>query len=242
MFRTSWGDSMEDIKYYLEIAKEEIKLAFSNNKGLLFISILLFVIPMLLGYFYANEISSYVKPIVDAFEQQVEDGTVTLTTHSLFTNNVTVAFILYALAALGGVLGAIVLANNGLFIGYYGVDFDIWAYLALTLPHGIFEIPAIIIATTGGFVLLSFILHFLWGLISPDLSYLDIFDPYFSNVKITIKQRFYAAFKKNQNKIKESFILLCISVVLLIIAAFIEANITLPLASWLFSMFGISLI
>ena len=122
------------------------------------------------------------------------------------------------------------------------MDFDIWAYLALTLPHGIFEIPAIIIATTGGFVLLSFILHFLWGLISPDLSYLDIFDPYFSNVKITIKQRFYAAFKKNQNKIKESFILLCISVVLLIIAAFIEANITLPLASWLFSMFGISLI
>ena len=233
---------MADIKYYLKIAKEETKLAFSNNKTLLLISILLFVIPMLIGYFCANEISEYVKPIVDAFEQQVEDGTVTLTTHSLFTNNVTVAFILYALAALGGVFGAIILANNGLFIGYYGVNFDIWEYLVLTLPHGIFEIPAIIIATTGGFVLLSFILHFLWGLISPDLSYLDIFDPYFSNVKITPKQRVYAAFKKNQDKIKESFILLCISVVLLIIAAFIEANVTLPLASWLFSIFGLSLI
>ena len=179
---------------------------------------------------------------MDAFEQQVKDGTVTLTTHSLFTNNVTVAFILYALAALGGVLGAIILANNGLFIGYYGVNFDIWAYLALTLPHGIFEIPAIIIATTGGFVLLSFILHFLWNLISPDLSYMDIFDPYFSNVKITPKQRFQASLKKNQDKLKESLILLCVSVVLLIIAAFIEANVTLPLASWLFSMFGLSLV
>ena len=233
---------MADIKYYLKIAKEETKLAFSNNKTLLLISILLFVIPMLIGYFCANEISEYVKPIVDAFEQQVEDGTVTLTTHSLFTNNVTVAFILYALAALGGVFGAIILANNGLFIGYYGVNFDIYAYLALTLPHGIFEIPAIIIATTGGFVLLSFMLKFIWNLISPDLSYLDIFDPYFSDVKITPKQRVYAAFKKNQDKIKESFILLCISVVLLIIAAFIEANVTLPLASWLFSIFGLSLI
>ena len=233
---------MADIKYYLKIAKEETKLAFSNNKTLLLISILLFVIPMLIGYFCANEISEYVKPIVDAFEQQVEDGTVTLTTHSLFTNNVTVAFILYALAALGGVFGAIILANNGLFIGYYGVNFDIWAYLVLTLPHGIFEIPAIIIATTGGFVLLSFMLKFIWNLISPDLSYLDIFDPYFSDVKITPKQRVYAAFKKNQDKIKESFILLCISVVLLIIAAFIEANVTLPLASWLFSMFGLSLV
>ena len=233
---------MADIKYYLGIVKDEVKSAFSNNKGILLISTLLFVVPMLMGYFYADSIAEYIKPMVDAFEKQVEEGAITLTTHSLFINNVSVAIILYALSALGGVLGAIILANNGLFIGYYGVDFNIWAYLALTLPHGIFEIPAIIIATAGGFVLLSFMLHFIWGLISPDLSYLDIFDPYFSNVKITPKQRLTASFKKNQNKLKESFIFLCISVVLLIIAAFIEANITLPLASWLFSSFGLSLI
>ena len=242
MFKTSWGDFMADIKYYLGIVKDEVKSAFSNNKGILLISTLLFVVPMLMGYFYADSIGDYIKPMVDAFEKQVEEGAITLTTHSLFINNVSVAIILYALSALGGVLGAIILANNGLFIGYYGVDFNIWAYLALTLPHGIFEIPAIIIATAGGFVLLSFMLHFIWGLISPDLSYLDIFDPYFSNVKITPKQRLTASFKKNQNKLKESFIFLCISVVLLIIAAFIEANITLPLASWLFSSFGLSLI
>ena len=242
MFKTSWGDFMADIKYYLEIVKDEVKSAFSNNKMILLISTLLFVVPMLMGYFYADSIAEYIKPMVDAFEKQVEEGAITLTTHSLFINNVSVAIILYALSALGGVLGAIILANNGLFIGYYGVDFNIWAYLALTLPHGIFEIPAIIIATAGGFVLLSFMLHFIWGLISPDLSYLDIFDPYFSNVKITPKQRLTASFKKNQNKLKESFIFLCISVVLLIIAAFIEANITLPLASWLFSSFGLSLI
>ena len=233
---------MADIKYYLGIVKDEVKSAFSNNKMILLISTLLFVVPMLMGYFYADSIGDYIKPMVDAFEKQVEEGAITLTTHSLFINNVSVAIILYALSALGGVLGAIILANNGLFIGYYGVDFNIWAYLALTLPHGIFEIPAIIIATAGGFVLLSFMLHFIWGLISPDLSYLDIFDPYFSNVKITPKQRLTASFKKNQNKLKESFIFLCISVVLLIIAAFIEANITLPLASWLFSSFGLSLI
>ena len=242
MFKTSWGDFMADIKYYLGIVKDEVKSAFSNNKMILLISTLLFVVPMLMGYFYADSIAEYIKPMVDAFEKQVEEGAITLTTHSLFINNVSVAIILYALSALGGVLGAIILANNGLFIGYYGVDFNIWAYLALTLPHGIFEIPAIIIATAGGFVLLSFMLHFIWGLISPDLSYLDIFDPYFSNVKITPKQRLTASFKKNQNKLKESFIFLCISVVLLIIAAFIEANITLPLASWLFSSFGLSLI
>ena len=192
-----------DIKHYLRIAKEETKAAFSNNKWLLLFSTVLFV----------------------NFQKQVDEGVITLTTHSIFTNNVTVAFILYALGALGGVLGALILANNGMFIGYFGADFNIYAYLALTVPHGIFEIPAIIIATTGGFVLLSFVLHFLWNLRSPDYSYLDIFDPYFSDVKITFKQRCYVSFKMNQNKIKESFVFLCLAVILLIIAAFIEANI-----------------
>ncbi len=230
-----------DIKHYLKIAKEETKAAFSNNKWLLLFSTLLFVIPLLIGYFYADAIAEYIQPMVDAFQKQVDEGVITLTTHSIFANNVTVAIILYALSAIGGVLGALILANNGLFIGYFGAGFDIYAYLALTVPHGIFEIPAIIIATTGGFVLLSFVLHFLWNIISPDYSYLDIFDPYFSDVKITLKQRFYAAFKKNQNKLKESFIFLCLAVILLIIAAFIEANITVPLANWLFSLFGLKI-
>ena len=230
-----------DIKHYLKIAKEETKTAFSNNKWLLLFSTLLFVIPLLLGYFYADSISEYIQPMVDNFQKQVDEGTITLTTHSIFSNNVTVAIMLYALGALGGVLGALILANNGMFIGYVGADFNIYAYLALTVPHGIFEIPAIILATTGGFVLLSFVLHFIWDLRSPDYSYLDIFDPYFSDVKITLKERCYAAFKMNQNKLKESFIFLCLAVILLIIAAFIEANLTIPFASWILSFFGLSI-
>ncbi|MBO7693915.1 MAG: stage II sporulation protein M [Methanobrevibacter sp.] len=230
-----------DINHYLKIAKEETKEAFSNNKWLLLFSTLLFVIPLLLGYFYADSISEYIQPMVDNFQKQVDEGTITLTTHSIFSNNVTVAIMLYALGALGGVLGALILANNGMFIGYFGADFNIYAYLALTVPHGIFEIPAIILATTGGFVLLSFVLHFIWDLRSPDYSYLDIFDPYFSDVKITLKERCYAAFKMNQNKLKESFIFLCLAVILLIIAAFIEANLTIPFASWILSFFGLSI-
>ena len=103
MFKTSWGDFMADIKYYLEIVKDEVKSAFSNNKGILLISTLLFVVPMLMGYFYADSIAEYIKPMVDVFEKQVEVSAITLTTHSLFINNVSVAIILHALSALGGV-------------------------------------------------------------------------------------------------------------------------------------------
>ncbi|WP_407461819.1 stage II sporulation protein M [Methanobrevibacter sp.] len=232
---------MVDVKHYLNVAKDEVKSAFSHNKLLLLISTLIFVIPLLIGYFYPEQVTAYVQPIADAFEENVANGTVELTTQSLFVNNVTVAFILYALGALGGLLAAVILGNNGLFIGFTGTQFNLLAYVALVLPHGIFEIPAIIIATTGGFALLSFVLRFIWGLISPDYSYLDIFDPYFSKVKITVGQRFTASFKKNQNKLKESFIFLCLAVVLLIIAAFVEANITVPLAKVFLSFFGIGI-
>lgn len=239
--KSTWGDFLVNINHYFKVVLKEIKSAFANNKIPLFIAILIFVIPLLLGYFYADDVTEIVQPMVNSFKNDVQQGKVVLSTVSLFSNNVSVAIVLYALSALGGVLGAIILATNGMFIGYFGVDFNIWAYLALTLPHGIFEIPAIIISTTGGFILLSFILHFIWNLYSPDYSYSDIFDPYFSDVKISVKDRFVAAFKKNQNKLKESFVMLCISVVFLIIAAFIEANLTIPIAKWLFSIFGLSL-
>ena len=65
--RNTWGEFMADIKNYLNIAKEEIKLAFVNNKKLLLISIILFVVPVLVGYYFPNEISEYVKPIMDSF-------------------------------------------------------------------------------------------------------------------------------------------------------------------------------
>ena len=233
---------MVDIKHYLKVAKDELKSAFSHNKGILLLATLIFIIPLLIGYFYPEHVSEYVQPILDSFEENIANGTVKLTTQSLFVNNVTVAFILYAFGALGGILAAVILGNNGLFIGYTGANFHLLSYVALVFPHGIFEIPAIIIATTGGFALLSFVLHFIWGIIYPDYSYLDIFDPYFSKVKITIGQRCTAAFKQNQNKLKESFIFLCLAVVLLIIAAFIEANVTVPLANAFLSLFGIGIV
>lgn len=232
---------MVDIKHYLKVAKDELKSAFSHNKGILLLATLIFIIPLLIGYFYPEQVTDYVRPILDSFEENIANGTVELTTQSLFANNVTVAFMLYALGALGGILAAVILGNNGLFIGYTGANFHLLPYLALVIPHGIFEIPAIIIAATGGFALLSFVLHFIWNLKSPDYSYLDIFDPYFSNVKITFGQRCTAAFKQNKNKLKESFIFLCLAVVLLIIAAFIEANLTIPLANAFLSLFGIGI-
>ncbi len=230
---------MESFKYYLDLIKKEIKLAFRNNKYLLLASVLIFVIPMITAYYYPDLFESYLTPLLEEFTKKVSDGTVTLSTESLFVNNVQVALILYAGSALFAVVGAFILFNNGLFIGFFGTKMSLIPYLALTVPHGIFEIPAIMISCTGGFVLFSFILHFIWNFLEPDYSYVDIFDPHFTGEKITIRQRLSSSLDKHQDKLKESLILLCVSVVLLVIAAFIEANLTIPIARAFLGLFGI---
>ena len=75
--------------------------------------------------------------------------------------------------------------------------------LILTLPHGIFEIPAIIIAGAAGF-------------------------------KIPYELVRYLASKKEQiltkEDLKEYLTLALISIILIVIAAWIEANVTLKIA------------
>ncbi len=120
-------------------------------------------------------------------------------------NNLIVIFNLI----LGGFLfGSITLVNltfNGLSIGYLisnsiqqGKTYT--EITLLTLPHGIFKIPAIIIAGAAGF-------------------------------KIPYEIVRYLAGRKEQILTKEEYLTLSlISIVLIVIAAWIEANITLKIA------------
>jgi len=75
----------------------------------------------------------------------------------LFTHNIQVAFLCFALGLTAGVGTAIMLFSNGLMLGALaqvygakGMGGWFWAWI---LPHGIPEITAICIAGAGGFVL-----------------------------------------------------------------------------------------
>jgi len=231
---------MFDIKNIPSIIKREVKLAFVNNKYIILFAVLIFLIPTVMAYFHPNIFASYLQPLIDSFTKNINDGTVVLTTQSLFINNLKAVIAMYVGSLFFAVVGILILVNNGLFIGYYGSQTLLIAYLALILPHGIFEIPAIILSCSGGLVFFSFILHFIWNVFKVDYSYTDIFDPYYSKEKISIFGRIKSSLNKHKSKIKESFILLCASIILLLIAAFIEANITIPLARLFLALFGIS--
>ncbi len=96
---------------------------------------------------------------------------------------------------------------NAVFFGYlikYSINkFNINKILILTLPHCIFEIPAIIIAGAAGFKIPYEIVRHLAGKKEQPLTKEDI---------------------------KEYLTMALISIILIVIAAWIEANITLKIA------------
>lgn len=120
-----------------------------------------------------------------------------------------------------GIIPAGVLSFNGFIIGaFFGYlinhsyvtaigTINARDFLIYTLPHGIFEIPGLIIAGTAGFRLTTIIIEL---------------------IKNTINKN-----PKNFNnwKIKDSLSLFMVSIILILIAASIEANITPTLGNLL---------
>ncbi len=114
----------------------------------------------------------------------------------LITGSAVLGISTFGLLAYNGVVFGIILANSIENTSMVNV-------LALILPHGIFEIPAIIIAGAAGFKIPYEIIRYLLGEKGQPLTKEDI---------------------------KEYLTLALISIILIVIAAWVEANITLKMA------------
>ena len=134
---------------------------------------------------------------------------------SIFLNNLTVIAILVLGGFIFGIPTLLNLFSNGYMFGIifavYSKTFRIDQFLLLTLLHGIFEIPAIIIAGAAGFKIPYEIVRYLLGRKDQPLTKEDI---------------------------KEYLTLAAISVILIVIAAWIEANVTLQIAKAMLNSTG----
>ncbi|MEA4957836.1 MAG: stage II sporulation protein M [Methanobrevibacter sp.] len=184
---------------------------------------MLFLIPMFFGYFFAPYISGAMNPMVDSFRERVQQGDIQLTHNSIFFNNIYVGIILYCGAITFCLITASVLITNGVFIGYFATKMPLYSFLLLTLPHGIFEIPAIIIAGASGFVMFKFLVEFI-----KDIAYPKAIS---DEVKISVKHRITNSLNNNIDRLTQSLALLGFSAILLVIAAFIEAYLTISIAN-----------
>jgi len=109
----------------------------------------------------------------------------------------------------------------GLINGFQFVKYPF--LLVYILPHGIFEISSYIIATAAGFKLLSTALHIIWGLLHIRRS-------------TPLVEQINKVFGGNYLRFRDSLILFVIAIVLLFIAAIIEANVSMKLGNYITGM------
>ena len=193
---------------------------YNRNKKLLRLSAIIFFVSLVIGVFIGYFLSDFAGYLLTKFVQLLHGMLTEKTTFSIFMHNFQAALVTY----VGGVIGIIpagALFENGFiygsFVGYfmhgsilnnYGISDPVY-FVIYTLPHGIFEIPGFIMSGAAGFRLTSTIIHILTSL-SKD-----------------------KPVNENYWEFKDSLTLLAIAVILLVIAAIIEANISVPLGNYI---------
>lgn len=201
--------------------KHELKLAFAENKSAIIVAALILFISIVLGYVFEPYLYSYFNPVVEDMTQKVQSGVIKLTFSDIFFNNLFVILKMFILG-LFFCLSALTLAFNGFFVGYYVAGApDLSKVLILIIPHGIFEFSSCILACASGFVLFNFIYRLVKTFLNED------------NGKLF--ERFVFSYDRNFDKLKQSLILLAISIILMIIAGVVEAYLTLPISKFVFS-------
>ena len=130
---------------------------------------------------------------------------------NILSHNLTSAFTTYLLSIFFGIYAFLTPFTNGFAVGFIGgysvkTPTNLILFLVLILPHGIIEIPAIWCESVSGALLFLFLLR----------TIKDILE------RVSLKK----AYEYNKKNLKHSLVLLLISIVLFIIAAFIEGFIT----------------
>lgn len=193
---------------------------YRRNESYLMISAIIFLVSLLIGYAFAGMLEPILGSVLGDLKRQISQGELKLTTLSLFVNNFKVAFIIYAGGIVLGVITVIYLFINGAIIGYTAAQFSIGDFIIYTAPHGVFEIAALILAAAGGLRLANVVLNLIKGLLHVQ-----------SDFSITNQVKYLI--EVNQDDFKDSLALMGIAVVLLFIAAFIEANLTIIWANYM---------
>lgn len=218
----------------------EIKKAFKNNSKILIISLVIFMGCLFAGYFLKPYLYDFFNPVAQKLTDDVKKGVISLTFQDIFLNNIMIVFKMYIFGIIC-CTSVFILAFNGFFLGYFiGTGDSLYHMLPLIVPHALFEIPSCILGCAAGFILFIFIFRVFDNCLFPDYEFISqkCGRIVLKEEKIPFSEKFYYAIEKNFDKLKESLILLGVSIILMIIAGIIEVYITIGLAQMFFSIFG----
>ena len=185
-----------------------------RNKKLLLISLAIFIFPALLGAAVTLEkMGGNYGLISENLYQMSQAGYASpingVDGVEIFFHNLSVDIMVVLGGLLFSVISVILVAYNGFIIGCpFGTDL-LFASASI-LPHSILEYPASIFTLVAAFLITKL------------------------EIQMIKTRSFRPVLEENKIILKDILVLIVISVILLIIAAFIEGNLTVPFVNWVY--------
>ena len=131
-----------------------------ENKRNIFLATFTFILSVIIGYFFIDKENQLIKgsleQLIGMIDEIKANDSIFYMIITIFKNNLMVALLMIILGLFFGIIPIFILISNGLIIGYLmklivdGSGESIGFFLVGILPHGIFEIPAIIISAAFG--------------------------------------------------------------------------------------------
>ena len=204
--------SMNILKKFIDLLIESL----SDNRKLIIVMAVLFIICFVGAWIFSSDsVSSSVDQIqnMSASSPGMDQGTGPV---ELFINNEVGGILTYVGSIFFGIFAVVSLAYNGVNMGMLGQLFSQMVpngglkYIVYLIPHGIFELTATVLESAAGIMLFLFIWRFVRAWMSKETNGAS------------------DAFEKSKKILIQSLIIMIFATILLIIAAPIEAYISVP--------------
>lgn len=197
--------------------------SLKENKKMILVFYAIFFVSFILS---AALVGGHMENVIDDIPDSAggsKDGNVTAT--ELFLHNELGGIEVYIASILFGIPAIIVIIYNGVSLGLTGALLSHFMpkgwiqYIIYLIPHGIFEFTAMVIQSVAGILLFLFIVDFLKGLIRSE--------------KNGFKEKVIFSYEENKKRFIQSLVLMIFGTILLLIAAPIEAYVSIPLSNFI---------
>ena len=197
--------------------------SLKENKKMILVFYAIFFVSFILS---AALVGGHMENVIDDIPDSAggsKDGNVTAT--ELFLHNELGGIEVYIVSILFGIPAIIVIIYNGVSLGLTGALLSHFMpkgwiqYIIYLIPHGIFEFTAMVIQSVAGILLFLFIVDFLKGLIRSE--------------KNGFKEKVIFSYEENKKRFIQSLVLMIFCTILLLIAAPIEAYVSIPLSNFI---------
>lgn len=207
---------MNSITKFKDLLIESLK----QNKKLILVLYILFIVSFALAWALSSGGMDTVINSLPASTDSTVNDTVTVT--ELLIQNERGGIMTYIASIFFGIAAVVGLIYNGVNLGLMGALLSNIMpkggiqYITYLIPHGIFEITALVIQSAAGILLFLFIWKFVKTFIKSE--------------KSGFKEKILSSYEENKKIIIQSLILMVFSAIILLIAAPIEAYVSVPLS------------